>query len=115
VLLKDFEPGGNVQKRRSDIAKLVSHSREVWRQSLKYQEVKRNSKILGKSGWFTCQTCGRETEKICIDHMIPIGKQPIDLSEFGAWLPRLFCGTENLEGICSDCHRDKSKRERRKK
>ena len=101
-------------KRRSDIAKLVSKSREVWRQSLNYQEVKRKTRIVGKSGWFNCQTCGRETEKIQIDHIEAIGKQPQDLKQFGDWLLKLFCGTENLEGICTDCHKVKTKLDRKK-
>jgi 5-methylcytosine-specific restriction endonuclease McrA len=104
-----------VIKRRSDYAKLVSHAREVWRQSQVYQEVKRNTRIPGKSGWFNCQTCGRDTEKICIDHIVPVGKQPTCYLDFGSWLVKLFCGSENLEGICSDCHKEKTKEERKKK
>lgn len=101
-------------KRRSDIAKLVSHCRMVWRQSLNYYQVKRVTRVIDKPGWFSCQTCGRETEKIQIDHMEPIGKQPQDFKQFGDWLTKLFCGTENLEGICTDCHKIKTKLDRKR-
>jgi 5-methylcytosine-specific restriction endonuclease McrA len=99
-------------KRRSDIAKLVSHCRIVWRQSVYYQQAKKLTKIDGKSGWFKCQRCERETEKIQIDHVVAIGRQPQDLEEFGKWLIKLFCGADNLSGICTDCHKKKTKEDR---
>lgn len=102
------------QKRRSDIAKLVSHSREVWRQSVPYQTVKKRCRIEGKTGWFKCELNGEEVEVIKIDHVVPIGKQPDSLEEFGTWLPKLFCSETNLQGLCNACHKIKSKEERKR-
>ena len=102
------------KKRRSDIAKLVSKSREVWRQSTSYQTTKKNCRVLGKSGWFKCQICSNEVEVIRIDHIKPIGKQPDKLEEFGEWLPKLFCEESNLQGLCNACHKQKSKEERKR-
>lgn len=99
-------------KRRSDIAKLVSHCRIVWRQSVYYQQAKKITKIEDKSGWFRCQRCERETEKIQIDHVQPIGHQPDNLVEFGRWLHLLFCDTSNLQGLCTECHKKKTKEDR---
>lgn len=103
-----------MQKRRSDIAKLVSHSREVWRQSLNYQEAKRRCRIAGKPGWFDCQLCDNEVEVIRIDHIQPIGKQPVEIIQFGGWLDKLFCDASNLQGLCNACHKQKTKEERKR-
>ena len=100
-------------KRRSDIAKLVSKAREVWRQSENYQFIKRDSKSDIKKGWFICGLCGSTREVIKIDHVNPIGKQPRSMVDFGAWLEKLFCSVSNLSAICADCHRKKTKEERK--
>lgn len=101
-------------KRRSDIAKLVSKAREVWRQSENYQMVKKLAKSDEKKGWFICGLCGILREIIKIDHVKPIGKQPREMKEFGEWLERLFCQVTNLSAICADCHARKTKEERKK-
>lgn len=99
------------KKRRSDIAKLVSKSREVWRQSENYQHIKKVQKIPHKPGWFDCAYCGGSVEVIKVDHVVPIGKQPDNFNEFGEWLTKLFCSTENLQGLCNACHKQKTKEE----
>ena len=100
-------------KRRSDLAKLVSKSREVWRQSENYQFIKKESKSPEKKGWFICGLCGSTREVIKIDHVKPIGKQPDEMKEFGAWLEKLFCPVTNLMGVCADCHKKKTHEEMR--
>lgn len=101
-------------KRKSDIRKLICAARQISRQSIAHGDVKRAQKVPGKTGWWSCKSCGRETEVIRIDHVIPIGKEPDVLEEFGTWLPKLLCGTENLQGLCNACHKIKSKEERAK-
>lgn len=101
-------------KRRSDIAKLVSKSREVWRQSETYQAIKKSAKSPVKPGWFICLKCFETREVIKIDHKIPIGKQPDSMKEFGDWLERLFCGADNLQPICADCHKKKTKEDNKR-
>jgi 5-methylcytosine-specific restriction endonuclease McrA len=102
-----------LKKRRSDIAKLVSASRDIWRQSENYQYAKKMSKSAFKKGWFNCSKCLSDREVIKIDHIEPIGKQPIIFEEFGDWLAKLFCGVRNLKGLCKDCHDAKTKQERK--
>lgn len=97
--------------KRSDISKLVSSARKVWRETETYKEVKKAAKIPGKTGWFLCRLCKREAEVIRIDHISPVGKQPLSLREFGAYYERLFCGKENLQPLCSLCHKAKTKEE----
>lgn len=100
----------SVKKRRSDISKLVSHCRLVWRQSVAYQQAKKECKHPTKPGWFICPECKQEREVIQVDHIEAIGKQPDNFLEFGVWINRLF----NLpqKGLCKDCHKEKTKRDR---
>lgn len=101
-------------KRRSDIRKLICASRQISRQSVAHCEVKKSQKVKDKTGWWYCKLCGRETEVLRIDHIVPIGKEPDELGEFGPWLIKLLCGTDNLQGLCSGCHKIKSNEERKR-
>lgn len=104
-----------MKKRRSDIQKLVSASRDVWRQSEIYGEVKKESKDPSRSGWFICRSCQTSREVIKIDHIKGIGRQPDGLADFGSWLPALFCFKANLQPLCADCHSAKTKTDKLKK
>lgn len=99
-------------KRRSDIQKMVTRAREIWRGSVKYYEAKKACKDPERTGWYICSLpeCGESREVIQIDHIEAIGKQPDTWEEFGPWLERLF----NLpqRGICKDCHKLKGKEDR---
>lgn len=99
-------------KRRSDIAKLVTRSREVWRMSEVCLLIKKQAKV--GPGWYKCKSCGQSREVIRIDHIKAIGKQPDTMLEFGPWLEKLFCGQENLQPLCQDCHREKSKDDKKR-
>lgn len=103
-----------IKKRRSDIAKLVSLARKVWTQSENYQTIKKESRSSLKIGWHNCAGCKDLREVIRIDHIKPVGKQPADLHGFGAWLTALFCPIENLQALCQDCHRRKTKDDNKK-
>lgn len=103
-----------MKKGRSSIAKLVSKSRETWRQSEPYYACKRMSRSANIKGWFTCALCLKDREVIKIDHILPIGKQPDEMIEFGSWLEKLFCPLINLQGICTDCHKEKTKQDNKR-
>lgn len=104
-----------MKKRRSDIQKLVTAAREIWRMSETHQQVKKDSRDPKRSGWFICGDCESSREVIKVDHKIPIGIQPIKMSDFGTWLQYLFCGIGNLKPICADCHKEKTKEENLKR
>lgn len=101
-----------MQRKRSDIAKLISKAREIWQYSAIHASVKKSCKI--ESGVYKCQQCKKKCEVIHVDHKIPIGKQPTTFQEFGQWLTLLFCDTDNLQGLCTKCHNKKTKKERQK-
>lgn len=101
-----------MKKRRSDIQKLVTRAREIWRQSEYYQEVKRLHRDPARKGFYICAYCKGSREVIRIDHIDGIGKQPDSLLEFGAWLEKLFFNAQ--QGLCQDCHSEKTKEENKK-
>jgi hypothetical protein len=80
--------------------------------SVTYGEIKKSLKIVGRPGWFRCQDCAQAHEVIRIDHIVPLGRQPDALLEFGPWLLKLFCGRANLQGLCMDCYKEKNKADR---
>ena len=99
-------------KRRSDVAKLVSASRNVWRFSQNYHAARKQAQV--KSGWYKCVHCKRSTEKPKVDHIDALGRQPISMFEFGTWLEHLFCPSELLQILCTECHNKKTKQDRKK-
>lgn len=99
-------------KRRSDIAKMVTAARDIWRQSVVYAEVKREGKV--RPNWFGCDVCKGEFQVIRIDHIEPIGKQPDRWEEFGPWLALLNCPKSNLQRLCLDDYRIKNNEDRKK-
>lgn len=60
-----------------------------------------------------CKNCKEEREVIKIDHIKPIGRQPDTFGEFGVWLEKLFCPLVNLQGLDVDCHKKKTKEDRK--
>lgn len=104
-----------MSKRRSDISKLVTASRDIWRQSVIYHEKKKELKHKEKRFTFICERCKKDVEVIRIDHIDPIGKQPDKLVEFGVWFEKLFCEKESLQGLCNSCHYEKTKEENQKR
>lgn len=102
--------------KRSDISKLVSAARKVWRESETYKEVKKAAKDPNKTGWFICKnpSCKNSSvEVIRIDHICPIGAQPSSLRGMGEWLERLNCPKDNLQPLCTMCHKEKTALERK--
>lgn len=100
-----------MKKRRSDIAKLVTAARDIWRHSQVYSDVKRESRDPNRTGFYICKKCKGSREVIKIDHIKPIGKQPDYWEEFGIWLGKLNCLPLNLQPLCADCHKEKTKKD----
>lgn len=98
---------------RPEMVRLISAARKVWRYSQTRRDVLKKAEF--ESGWYICTKCKRETEKPHVDHIVPLGKQPQTFLQFGIWLVKLFCGSNNLQVLCTKCHKEKTKRERKKK
>ena len=67
--------------------------------------------------WSKCNICKKLTKKIEIDHIGPvveIGKTYKDYT-WDELIQRIDCNLENLQVICPNCHKDKTKQEREKR
>lgn len=87
---------------------------KVWMWWPARNEVKKRCKIVNKPGWYRCELCKQEREKIDIDHIIPI----VPISGFTTWdayINARFVAASKLQGICKDCHKAKTKEENKKR
>lgn len=79
-------------------------------------DAKTEKKINPKSGrlaqHFRCNKCKKEftAKDIQIDHITPIGYD----KSWDEFIEALFCERENLQALCTSCHLEKSKSERKR-
>ena len=66
-----------------------------------------------KRGKYKCATCGNlfKVKEINVDHIDPIGSWV----DYNNYIEKLFCGVENLQCLCKECHSTKSSEEREKR
>lgn len=46
-----------------------------------------------------------------LDHKIPIGS----FEDWNSYIPAMFCEESNYQGLCRDCHKEKTKKENKKR
>jgi len=49
--------------------------------------------------------------KLELDHIEPVVEPKKGYADWNTYLERLYCGPEGYQGICRDCHADKSAKE----
>jgi len=74
-------------------------------------EVKRRCKVEGRNGWFKCEICKQEREKIQIDHIQPVILPKVGFVDWNTYIASKFVEADKLQGICRDCHHTKTKAE----
>lgn len=91
-----------------ELQQISSAIRLVWQRSrARLLCVKRAT---GKDGFFRCEnkTCKKKVPKIHVDHIEAAGS--IREADF---IKKLFCPSSGLQALCKDCHKVKTKEERR--
>lgn len=74
-------------------------------------------------GTYLCNVCqqqvpvsrvvnGKRRKNIMVDHINPVVSPETGFTDWNEFIANLFCETDNLQAICSDCHDLKSKEER---
>lgn len=87
-----------------EIKRIRSAVRLVWQRShARKLVVKRCTR---EDGFTYCEKCGECTPKLKVDHIKNVG----DLDD--GYIPRMFTPSVNLQGMCSDCHKEKTKEEK---
>lgn len=81
-------------------AYLRSHIRDAWRW---YSEARKDCLKQKK-----CAVC-KKKDRDYADHIDPVGEF---LPEANPYIKRMFCDRSNLQPICKDCHKTKTKEER---
>jgi 5-methylcytosine-specific restriction endonuclease McrA len=74
--------------------------------------VKRRCQDPARAGWFICELCGVSREKIDIDHIIPCIRPSDGFVSWDDYIKSRFVfDAKQLQGICKDCHKKKTKTE----
>lgn len=98
----------------------MSAIKRTFSRSPAHREALNNAKCPRKKGprggaRYRCATCKKDygIRGVSVDHIIPV--VPIgQLSKEMSWdslVSNIFCDVENLQVLCSDCHKVKSKEE----
>ena len=80
-----------------------------------YVETKINPKSGRLAKHYQCAKCGDTftSTNIQVDHIEPI-IGPKGFTTWDDYIEKLFCPIENLQTLCKECHKAKTKRERGK-
>ena len=85
---------------------------KVWMYWPARLEAKKRAKHPAKAGWWICELCGGEREKIEIDHVIPCIKPSEGWQGWDAYISSRFReDAKDFQAICRECHKAKSKAE----
>lgn len=90
---------------------VTSAIRQVWQRSRARQLVIK--RCTDGEGYPVCEQCKQRCPKIQVDHIEPLGTIDSD-----RYIPRLFCSSVQMRGLCKKCHAPKTKaeaKERRRK
>lgn len=73
---------------------------------------KKRAKHPTKSGWYVCEKCKGEREKIEIDHVVPCIKPSEGFTSWDAYISARFVeSADQLQALCHECHKEKTKHE----
>lgn len=63
---------------------------------------------------FICNHCGLcfSRKEVQVDHIEPVIPIDREVKDWNEYISRLFCGIENLQVLCKECHQIKTNRER---
>ena len=79
-------------------------------------EAKKRAKHPTKAGWWVCEICKQEREKIEIDHITPCIRPADGFTSWDDYIKSRFVeSADKLQAICHDCHKEKSKKENAKR
>jgi 5-methylcytosine-specific restriction endonuclease McrA len=100
-----------MKKPRSLKSQLLSSIGKVWMYWPDRLAVKRRCKNPKRTGWFFCEQCKTDIQKVEVDHIVPVVLPEEGFKGWDVYLERKFVGEENLMGLCHECHLIKSKKE----
>lgn len=90
---------------------LLSAIGKVWMYWHGRLEAKKRCKIESKPGWFKCEECYAEREKIEIDHINPVILPEVGFVTWDDYIASKFVEADKLRGLCRECHKQKTQKE----
>ena len=80
-------------------------------------EKKINEKTGRLAQHYRCAAClGEFTSKdVQVDHILPVVDPHVGFVSWDVYIERLFCEQDNLQTLCTSCHKKKTKEEKVKK
>jgi 5-methylcytosine-specific restriction endonuclease McrA len=77
-------------------------------------EKKINEKTKRLAQHYLCAMCENEftSKDIQVDHIEPVVNPKTGFTSWNDYIPRLFCERSNLQVLCTDCHKTKTKEEK---
>ena len=94
---------------------LLSAIGKVWMYWPERLAVKHRCKNLNRTGWYKCERCQSDIQKVEVDHVIPTVLPEEGFKGWDKYLENKFVGREMLMGLCHECHLEKSKVENKKR
>lgn len=92
---------------------------EPRRKALKEASVgrKTNKKTGRLAEHFICSDCGKDfvQRDVQVDHIQPVVDPDEGFVDLEHYFDRMFCDTDNLQILCRECHKDKTREENRKR
>lgn len=84
------------------------------------QEAKKEARV--KRGFYLCEGCKEEipakkregvarVDNVFVDHIKPVVDPDIGFEDWNKYIEGLFCEKDNLQVLCKDCHKEKTKEE----
>ena len=66
---------------------------------------------------FKCAGCGElfTARDIQVDHIDPVIEPVVGFVDWDTTIDRMFCEADNLQVLCTECHREKTNRERKER
>jgi hypothetical protein len=84
-----------------DLKRICRALRQIWHRSYSRNLVVKRCLING--GYSRCEKCKKKCPKVFVDHIDPIGAPNRNL----IW--RMFVPSYKLQGLCANCHKEKTK------
>lgn len=100
------------KKQRSLKHQILAGLGKAWMYYSPRLEAKKRAKHPTKKGWYVCEKCKQEREKIEIDHKIPCVKPADGFTSWDEYINSRFVENANqLQALCHECHLEKSRGE----
>lgn len=104
-----------MKKPRSLKSSLMSAIGKVWMFYAPRLSVKKRCKNPDRTGWYFCEKCKADIQKVEVDHIVPVILPEEGFVDWNTYIASKFVTEENLMGLCHECHLAKSKEENRKR